>query len=71
MPAIGSDVSFGHRNRGARGDVAGAAKAVGNLTDTSVVATGTIKPLAISGRVLFKNRRFLLTLVGTGFSWAF
>lgn len=60
-----------HFMLGAHGDVAGVAKVVGHLTDTSVVATGTVKPLANSGRVLFTNRRFLLTLVGTAFSWMF
>ncbi len=60
-----------HFMLGARGDVAAAATVVGQLTDSSVVATGTIKPLASSGRVLFTNRRFLVTLVGTAFSWMF
>lgn len=61
-----------HFMLGARGDAAGAAQVVGTLTATTVAAaTESVKPLANSARVLFTNRRFLLTLVGTAFSWMF
>lgn len=61
-----------HFMLGARGDAAGAAQVVGTLTATTVAAaTESVKPLANSARVLFTNRRFLLTLIGTAFSWMF
>ncbi|NMP24650.1 MFS transporter [Sulfobacillus harzensis] len=61
-----------HFMLGARGDAAGAAQVVGTLTAKTVAAaTESVKPLANSARVLFTNRRFLLTLIGTAFSWMF
>ncbi|PSR21302.1 MAG: MFS transporter [Sulfobacillus acidophilus] len=56
---------------GARGDAQGAARVVGDLTATPTSAIPSVKPLSSSVRVLFKNRRFLLTLIGTAFSWMF
>jgi PHS family inorganic phosphate transporter-like MFS transporter len=60
-----------HFMLGARGDAAGAAQVVGTLTAKTVAATASVQPLANSARVLFTNRRFLLTLIGTAFSWMF
>ncbi len=60
-----------HFMLGAQGDAAGAAKVVGGLTHTSMASEGEVKPLSKSGRILFTNRRFLLTLIGTAFSWMF
>lgn len=60
-----------HFMLGAKGDATGAAKIVGSLTAKTVTAAGSVKPLANSARILFTNRRFLLTLVGTAFSWMF
>ncbi|WP_020375023.1 MFS transporter [Sulfobacillus thermosulfidooxidans] len=60
-----------HFMLGARGDAAGAAQVVSDLTATSVTTARRVQPLASSGRVLFTNRRFLLTLIGTAFSWMF
>jgi MFS family permease len=60
-----------HFMLGARGDAAGAAQVVGTLTAKTVAATASVQPLANSARILFTNRRFLLTLIGTAFSWMF
>lgn len=63
-----------HFMLGARGDVEGAAKVVQQVTDASAptpTASGHVQPLASSGRILWTNRSFLLTLVGTAFSWMF
>lgn len=60
-----------HFMLGARGDTQGAANVVRDLTATSPIPTTAVKPLPNSARILFTNRRFLLTLVGTAFSWMF
>jgi len=60
-----------HYMLGVKGDVAETAKIVQNLTQTTVSAEGTIEELPKSWTVLFTNRRFLMTLFGTAFSWMF
>ncbi|MCY0878168.1 MAG: MFS transporter [Firmicutes bacterium] len=61
-----------HFMLGARGDATGAAQVVEHLTAAKpAAAPNEIKPLPGSARVLFTNGRFLLTLVGTAFSWMF
>ncbi len=61
-----------HFMLGARGDVEGAAKVVQRVTEAPLpAASGHVTPLNNSGRILWTNRSFLLTLVGTAFSWMF
>ncbi len=60
-----------HFSLGVRGDVAGTARLVGKLTGTSVPAEGRVAKLNGSWTVLFTNPKYLLTLVGTAFSWMF
>jgi PHS family inorganic phosphate transporter-like MFS transporter len=56
---------------GARGDAQGAARVVRDLTAAPTISVQPLKPLSNSARILFTNRRFLLTLTGTAFSWMF
>jgi MFS family permease len=60
-----------HFQLGVRGDVSATADTVKSLTGEAVAAEGRIAPLASKASVLFTNRRFLLTLLGTAFSWMF
>lgn len=60
-----------HFTLGARGDVAGAAQLVERLTDAKVPARGQVTKLLDSWKVLFTNKRYLVTLAGTAFSWMF
>ncbi|MDA8333536.1 MAG: MFS transporter [Peptococcaceae bacterium] len=60
-----------HFSVGARGDVEGAASLVEKLTGTPVPERGRVARLKDSWTVLFTNRNYLATLVGTAFSWMF
>lgn len=60
-----------HYALGARGDVDQAARVVEALTDQKVTERGTVAALPSSWTILFTNRRYLLTLIGTAFSWMF
>ncbi len=60
-----------HFMLGAKGDVQGAAQVVGDLTATKVESAGEVEPLSNAGSMLFRNRHFLITLLGTAFSWMF
>ncbi len=60
-----------HFTLGVRGDVAGTTQIVQQLTGAQVSATGQVAKLRDSASVLFTNRGFLLTLIGTAFSWMF
>lgn len=60
-----------HFTLGARGDVAKAAQLVERLTDAKVSERGQVAKLLDSWTVLFTNRRYLITLLGTAFSWMF
>jgi MFS family permease len=60
-----------HFTLGVKGDVAGTARTIHQLTGTSVASTGTVAPLDSRASMLFKNRTLLLTLIGTAFSWMF
>ncbi len=58
-----------HFALGARGDVTGAAQLVERLTEAKVPERGQVAKLPGSWKVLFTNRRYLVTLAGTAFSW--
>ncbi len=60
-----------HFKLGVEGDVAGTAALVQQLTATTVGDTGRVNKLKDHVSVLFTNRRYLLTLIGTAFSWMF
>ncbi|MCY0898992.1 MAG: MFS transporter [Firmicutes bacterium] len=60
-----------HFMLGARGDATGAARVVETLTAQTISTAPAVEPLPNSARLLFTNRRFLLTLLGTAFSWMF
>lgn len=60
-----------HFSLGARGDVDGAARLVEKLTNTPVRERGQVARLKDSWTLLFTDRNYLVTLVGTAFSWMF
>ncbi|AEJ41848.1 major facilitator superfamily MFS_1 [Sulfobacillus acidophilus TPY] len=60
-----------HYALGVKGDVKESAEIVQQLTHQTVDVQGTVNELPKSWTVLFTNRRFLLTLFGTAFSWMF
>jgi PHS family inorganic phosphate transporter-like MFS transporter len=60
-----------HYQIGVQGDVRETARTVQQLTGSAVAADGHVAPLKNSVSVLFRDRRFLLTLIGTAFSWMF
>ncbi|MGC8487842.1 MAG: MFS transporter [Clostridia bacterium] len=60
-----------HFSLGVKGDVRATAQTVEQLTGARVTATGTVAALDSHVSVLFRNRVFLLTLIGTAFSWMF
>lgn len=60
-----------HFKLGVEGDVAGTAALVHQLTNTTVADSGHVTKLMDRVSVLFTNRQYLLTLIGTAFSWMF
>ena len=60
-----------HFSLGVKGDVQGTAQTVEHLTGAPVASTGTVPALDNRVSILFRNRTFLLTLIGTAFSWMF
>lgn len=58
-----------HFALGVRGDVTEAAAIVERLTDTPVAERGQVAKLPGSWKILFTNRRYLVTLLGTAISW--
>ena len=60
-----------HFSLGVRGAVKETAETVEQLTGVPVTTTGVVPALDNRISVLFHNRTFLLTLIGTAFSWMF
>ena len=60
-----------HFSLGVKGAVQETAETVERLTGVPVTAAGVLSSLDNHISVLFRNRTFLLTLVGTAFSWMF
>jgi nitrate/nitrite transporter NarK len=60
-----------HFSLGARGDVEGAAQLVEKLTHAPVPERGRVARLKDSWTLLFTDRKYLATLIGTSFSWMF
>ncbi|MDA8193965.1 MAG: MFS transporter [Thermaerobacter sp.] len=60
-----------HFTLGVRGDVTGTAQVVQQLTGSSPAEAGQVGKLQDSVGILFSNGHFLLTLIGTAFSWMF
>ena len=54
---------------GVKGDVTATARTVGQLTGTTVAAAEAVAPLRSAASILFTDRRYLLTLIGTAISW--
>jgi PHS family inorganic phosphate transporter-like MFS transporter len=60
-----------HFTLGVKNDVEATAATVRELTGSEVEGRGSVAPLESAASVLFRNRHFLLTLIGTAFSWMF
>ncbi len=60
-----------HFSLGVRGAVQETAETVEHLTGIPVTTTGSVPMLDSRISLLFRNRTFLFTLVGTAFSWMF
>jgi len=58
-----------HFTLGVKGDVQATAQTVEQLTGARVTANGRVAALDNRVAILFRNRAFLLTLIGTAFSW--
>jgi PHS family inorganic phosphate transporter-like MFS transporter len=60
-----------HFELGVRGDVERTARVIEDLTATKISVQGQVAKLPDRVRVLFQERRYLVTLIGTALSWMF